>query len=522
MLGDSFQALVGPNIRGDKGQFFTPKSLVRCMIEILAPIEEAKIVDPACGTGGFLSETIAYWNEKNLKHGRLIGIDKDRDLFLLSSSLLTISSPKNALVLNENSLDLKKLRSDKKQFSPFNADYVLTNPPFGANIPIKDQKILKQFDLGYEWKFSKELNRWTKSSTLKTKADPQVIFIELCLMLLKDGGRLGIVLPEGIFGNKSNGYVWDFLRDNGTITGLLDCPRTTFQPSTDIKTNVLFFQKGKNIKDSKAKIAVALNCGHDRRGRNIDSNGNLHKNDFIKISSDWNSNKNNFNLNSNHLDPYYLVPRYVAKDKNKLLESDLREMNAELVSFSELIEEGWLTIKKGHEVGSDSYGTGEIPFVRTSDINNFEISIDPSKSVSKEIYDKYSKDQNLKAGDILMVADGRYRIGRTAILHNHNSKCIVQSHLKIISLNKDKSKMDPYKFLYLLSMQSVQRDIRSLIFIQSTLGSIGGRIREIKIPIPKKINKTFESKVKNFKNALEIRAENLRKLSKLDAQSIEL
>jgi type I restriction enzyme M protein len=100
-----------------------------------------------------------------------------------------------------------------------------------------------------------------------------------------------------------------------------------------------------------------------------------------------------------------------------------------------MISKKWISIRKGHEVGSDAYGTGDIPFIRTSDISNFEISIDPTKSVSEEVYDRYSKEQNLKAGNILMVVDGRYRIGRSAVLHSYNSKCIAQSHLRIISVN---------------------------------------------------------------------------------------
>ena len=522
LLGDAFQALIGPNLRGDKGQFFTPKSVVRCMIEILAPESKSTVVDPACGTGGFLTEVAAYWDKNRSEHGKVIAIDKDKDLFILTSALLKISNPKKARAVNQNSLDISLLKCLPKSSSPFNADYVITNPPFGSKIPVKNQEILTQYELGYVWEFSKEEQYWVKTSTIRTTQDPQTLFIELCVELLSDGGKMGIVLPEGIFGNKTCGYIWDYLRAKGNIIGLIDCPRTTFQPGTDTKTNILFFEKSTKINNEQTKIAVAINCGHDRRGRNITSEGIAHADDFQNIASDWFSKKHEFCFDASITNPYYLVPRYYDEKTNYLLEDDANRLGATVISFGEMIDKGWLSIKKGHEVGSDAYGTGEVPFVRTSDISNFEISIDPTKAVSEEIYKKFSKDQNLKAGNILMVVDGRYRIGRSAILHSYNAKCIAQSHLKIISVNEELSPISSFELLYLLTMKSVQRDIRSLVFIQSTLGSIGSRIKEIKIPVPKKKDKAFKDKVDNFRISLEQRAKLLSSLLELENQNVEL
>ena len=522
ILGDAFQALIGPNLRGDKGQFFTPKSIVRCMIEILAPESESTVVDPACGTGGFLTEVAAYWDKKKYTPGKVIAIDKDKDLFILTSALLKISNPKKAKAINQNSLDIKLLKTLPESSSPFNADYVITNPPFGSKIPIKGETILCQYELGYNWEFSQEEEKWVKANTIRATQDPQTLFIELCVEMLKDGGKMGIVLPEGIFGNKTCGYIWDYLRGKGKIIGLIDCPRTAFQPGTDTKTNILFFEKCNNPKHGLTKIAVAINCGHDRRGRNIASNGLAHADDFQHIANDWFSKKHEFCFDTRITNPYYLVPRYYDEKTNYLLEDDAKSIDATVISFGEMIERGWLSIKKGHEVGSDSYGTGEVPFVRTSDLSNFEISIDPTKAVSEEIYKEFSKDQNLKPGNILMVVDGRYRIGRSAILHSYNAKCIAQSHLKIISVDEKVSPIDSFELLYLLSMKSVQRYIRSLVFIQSTLGSIGSRIKEIKIPVPNKKDTMFKDKVDNFRTSLEQRAMLLSSLLELENQSVEL
>lgn len=521
LLGDAFQALIGPNLRGDKGQFFTPKSIVRCMVSILAPEAGSKVVDPACGTGGFLIETAAYWDENNLEHGHLIGVDKDSDLYVLSSALTQLVSPEKSTVLNANSLDIESLKNNNLYDDLFDADYVLTNPPFGAKIPIKDQNILEQYDLGFNWEYSKEEDKWYKSSTLKGSEDPQTLFIELCVKLLKPNGILGIILPEGIFGNSRSGHILDYLRNHGEIFALIDCPRTSFQPGTDTKTNILFFRKSNEAVNSHVKIAVALNCGHDRRGRSTRADGKPYPDDFLEIANDWYKTDHNFWFSSEVTKKHYLVPRYYDRKTDLLLEADAEKFNAQIVSFEEMIAKGWISIRKGHEVGSEAYGTGEVPFVRTSDISNFEISIDPTKSVANEIYESLKLEQGLKPGSILMVVDGRYRIGRCAILHETNYRCIAQSHLRIINVSED-APFNAFELLYLLSLNSVQRDIRSLVFIQSTLGALGSRIKEVKLPIPKHKSNEFIESVNSFTLSLQERARLLGMLSQFEETMVEL
>lgn len=521
LLGDAFQALIGPNLRGDKGQFFTPRSIVRCMITVLSPKVGAKVVDPACGTAGFLTETASFWDSKRRKKGKLVGIDKDSDLFVFASALAELAAPKDSHILNANSLDIKALSKLDESCSPLNADYVLTNPPFGAKIPIKEPEILSQYDLGHIWEFSKQHDCWFRTGQLSSSQDPQILFIELCVRLLKSNGLLGIVLPEGVFGNTGSGYVLDYLRSQGEIFGLIDCPRTSFQPGTDTKTNILFFKKTAQPSNTHVKIAVALTCGHDRRGRIKKNDGTPYPDDFAAIAEDWTAATHEYWFETTVSNKHYLVPRYYDRKTDLLMERDAKRLNAKIMSFQEMIDHGWITVRKGHEVGSEVYGTGEIPFVRTSDISNFEVSIDPTKSVSEEVFHAVKDEQNLKPGTILMVVDGRYRIGRCAILHEFNYKCIAQSHLRIITVN-DNAPISPFELLYLLSLASVQRDIRSLVFIQSTLGSLGSRIKEIKIPVPEKRNPEFSAIVSSFTEALTERAKLLSVLARYEEMTVEL
>ncbi|HUJ09946.1 MAG TPA: N-6 DNA methylase [Verrucomicrobiae bacterium] len=492
VLGEAFQALIGPRLRGDKGQFFTPKSLVRAMVRIVAPQPNESVLDPACGTGGFLSESLVFQDETVIGDsqvpGRLVGIEKDPDLARLATALLCISTGGRSELLNANSLDPAEVVAAGLS-ADFRFDVVLTNPPFGSRIPIQDKAILRNYELAHSW-ISLSENKWSMTPVLLNAQDPQILFIELCVKMLRPGGRMGIVLPEGVFGNRQEGYVWSWLRQQGHITALLDCPRTTFQPSTDTKTNVLFFEKSPSdrgpdaIQAPKVAIGVALRCGHDRRGRTHMPDGTPHNDDFERLATSFNSNgtRNGLWKRVALEKANYLVPRYYVRDDAfSEAERDIIK-GAELASIGELIDRGVLTVRKGHEVGSHAYGSGDIPFVRTSDVNNLEISTDPTKAVSEEVYEEYRAQQKLTPGDILMVVDGRYRIGTTAILSENNYRCVVQSHFRIISI-RQKDQLTPYELLYALNLPSIRIRIRDLVFVQSTLGTLGARLLELQLPL---------------------------------------
>lgn len=487
ILGEAFQALIGPRLRGDKGQFFTPKSLVRAMVRITRPQPNESILDPACGTGGFLGEAHVYQHEAaddSQVNGRLVGIEKDPDLARLSTALMHIGTGGRCELLNANSLDVNELKT--KGFDEVPAfDVVLTNPPFGTRIPIEDRAILRTFDLAHAW-INRGEGSWSMSPAVLTSQDPQILFIERCVRLLRDGGRMGIVLPEGVFGNKQDGYVWAWLRQQGRITALLDCPRTTFQPSTDTKTNVLFFtkemtrqQKGRG----KVFVGVALRCGHDRRGRTHRPDGTAHDDDFDRLGRTYGTNGSKSLWSSVVIgETNYLVPRYYVRDQ-AFSDSEKQIIEgAALSTIGDLMKLGILALRKGHEVGSHAYGTGDIPFVRTSDVNNLEISTDPTNGISDDVFEEYRTQQALKPGDVLMVVDGRYRIGATAILSENNFRCVVQSHFRIIS-SLQPGKLSPYELLYALNLPSVRIRIRDLVFVQSTLGTLGARLLELEIPI---------------------------------------
>ena len=119
----------------------------------------------------------------------------------------------------------------------------------------------------------KEKNEWIKDK-LKSEAPPQVLFIERCLDLMENRGRMAIVLPDGIFGNNQMGFIRQYLIEKSRLVAIIDVPKETFMPNTPTKTSILVLQKmDKNEipEDYPVFMATAETCGHDRRGNQISS-----------------------------------------------------------------------------------------------------------------------------------------------------------------------------------------------------------------------------------------------------------
>lgn len=297
VIGDAFEVFVSQALKGDEGQFFTPRNVIRMIVEIVDPNENTMIIDPSCGTGGFLIESLRYvwgkidskaeklgWSEKRIDDEKQYiatsnfrGIDKDSFVAKVTKAYMAIIGDGRGGVFCENSLEPPMSWSskckDKIDLGKF--DLVLTNPPFGSKIPIKEERTLKQYEFGHKWKYDKKKNIWENQKTLNNKGNtkgvaPQILFIERCIQLLKVGGKLGIVLPDGIYGNDKLGYIRQYLKDNMKILAIIDVPKETFQPNTSTKTTIMIAEKkAVNEKvpgDHKVFMAICETCGHNRRG----------------------------------------------------------------------------------------------------------------------------------------------------------------------------------------------------------------------------------------------------------------
>jgi len=541
-IGDAFEVFIGPALRGTEGQFFTPRNVVKMAIEMLDPQIGEYIIDPACGSGGFLIVALEYvWNKlereakrkgwskeylagkrKELASKFIAGIDKDSFLAKVTKAYMAIIGDGRGGIFCENSLvppeEWNPKTRQKIELGKF--DVLITNPPFGAKIPVKGERILRQYELGFKWKFNKETKEWERTNKLQDKQPPQILFIERCLQLLKPGGRMGIVLPDGILGNVTDGYIRKFILDKAKILAVVDMPPETFQPSTSTKTSLLFLQKkkeGEKVENYPIFMAVAEKCGHNRRGKPIEED------DFPEIALKYKkyykekikTDRMGFILKLEKIveSDNILAPRYFNPEIKKELLNLEKSGRYILVSFKELLEQGIISIQRGDEIGSKNYGTGDIPFVRTSDISNWEIRVNKETSVDEETYVEYKDKQDLREEDILFVNDGGRMVGEVAILTKYDTKIIIQSHIRRIRITKNNDLINPYLLLYLFKMPIVEKQIISKVFVQATIPTLSNRLEEVILPIPKKQKERIE--ISEFiRKMINIRAEAKNKIQK--------
>jgi type I restriction enzyme M protein len=179
------------------------------------------------------------------------------------------------------------------------------------------------------------------------------------------------------------------------------------------------------------------------------------------------------------------VPNYYDFELITHVKKQENHLDFEFVSLGDLEKKGHLSIRNvPSSTSKQAYGSGEIPFIRTTDIANGEIIYPATHSVSKEVFEEYKDKQGLKEFDILFVKDGTYRIGASALLFENDLNSLIQSHFKIIRVERT-DLINPFLLFYLLQQKIVQRQIDNNIFTQATLSSIGNRIYNIKLPIPR-------------------------------------
>lgn len=525
-VADAFETFIGPSLKGGQGQFFTPRNVVKLLVDMVAPDTEDKIIDPACGSGGFIIEAIrnvwkrvedkgkSYkWPESEIFSEKqkvaiknIRGIDKDTFLSKVAKAYMAIIGDGRGGVFCENSLDnpnqWKNITHEHIQLGSF--DVVITNPPFGKKLKIDDTTILSSFDLGYKWALNKDSVEFEKQQKLHAGQSPQILFIERCLELLKEGGRLGIIAPESMFCNPSHRYIIQYIKSVARIKAIVSLPDELFQPYTHAKTCAVVIEKTPTDHEAGHEIfmGVAKWCGHDSRGLPIPNDDLpciLAKYIEYKEKGKLTYDHLGFVINENQISDNIYLPKYynpeIIKKLNKLKKTH------ELLVFGDLIKQGILKISTGHEVGKLAYGTGRIPFIRTSEIANWEIKLDPKHGLSETIYEDYKEKQDVQEHDILMVRDGTYLVGTCGIIAKQDTKIVYQSHLYKIRSNDPKS-LHPFLLLAVLTSPIVKEQILAKRFTQDIIDTLGGRIQELILPIPKDLNikKDIIKKVRTILN----------------------
>lgn len=514
VVGDAFEVFAESKFVGEKGEFFTPRGVIDIAVKIVRPQPDETVCDPACGSGGFLIATMrTMWADMaaSRKWGKLTeprlrtaqqhmagrcfyGIDKENDLVRIAKAYMAISGDGRSNVVHENALHPAKdfvpeakAKFVNRQGSFRQFDCVLTNPPYGTQTRVLEQDSA-HFDLGHKWRWDGEA--WRKGKP--TDTNPYVLFVERCLAMLKDGGRLAIVLPESAFHAPSMRHLRHYIASSGRVLAVIDLPHNTFRPHCNAKTCLLILRKGAPAQsEDDVLMAEAVQMGHDHQGKPMYRPGTTELwNDFPEITKELDApaakgNRFVFTVKWGDVERAgHLVPRYFAAKR-----TPPPPRGRKWVALGSLVDEGVVQAWDGH--GSPSAaekGEGDIPYIRVSDIVNWELYRNPTSGVSAATYEKFTRNKRqVQAEDVLFVRRGSYRIGTVAMASERDRRVILTRELLTLRVAaKNKRKITPYYLLALLSSQPVQDQIRYLTFIDTTLPNIGDRWRELQLPIHKR------------------------------------
>lgn len=551
VIADAFETFIGYALKWAQWQFFTPRNVVKLMVELVDPIPWEVLIDPACWSWGFLVESLKHKWEMLLKDGIKYGwseialneekiacamndirwIENDEFLSKVAKAYMAILWDGKGGIFCEDSLKRPTDWKDKTRqgVELWKFDVLLANPPFGKDIHVVWEDKLKQYDLAYSWKESEWI--FSKTNNLSKSETPQICFIERSFQLLRKWGRLGIILPETFFHAPNMKYVFDYMKKWNNITWIIDLPHNTFRPYNNAKCIVVIIEKW--IKQqAQINMAVAEEMWHDHQWKPIyrwdDVIGDINKNDIwddiesilkevksgefkrfcFKIDYDLCNQKEVF------------VPRYYWE--NKVLEIENIAINEwfDMVPISQLIDEWIISFFDWHGSPPAEYKwMGDVPYIRVKDIVNWEIYKDPTAKITEDIYlSKKWKKKELQIWDIVYVRRWSYRIWSIAMVSPFDQKVLLTREILVLRIldRENIYGIDEFYLLYLLSHRLTQLQTQNKVLIETTLPNIGDRWKELLLPISKDPNqrKRISSKIQEVMKSKWTAIENIELLKK--------
>lgn len=308
--GVAFEQFLDGFFKGDFGQYFTPREVIQFAVEMLRPTKEDYVLDPACGSGGFLLYAMdyvrhsadslypnhetdpderedyqSYWHKFAAE--RLFGIEINDEISRVAKMNMILHDDGHTNIVGSDALDrFDKLKDQKKKLAPDIFDLILTNPPFGAMV--KETEKGKGFMEGWELlsyigkglnneddieEITNDFKASKKSLKARTSIKTEILFCERVWQFLKPGiGRAAILLPDGILTNSSLQGVRNWLLLRFQILGVISLPQEAFQHSgAAVKASIVFLRK--RYKDEKPDdgepifMALPANIGYDATGR---------------------------------------------------------------------------------------------------------------------------------------------------------------------------------------------------------------------------------------------------------------
>ncbi len=313
--GRAFETFMGSFFRGDFGQYFTPRPIVKFIVDVLPIKRDSYVLDTSCGSGGFLLHALEkvrlqansefpnyktdpdervdwkeYWHDfaENYLYGieineqiartakmNMIIHDDGHTNVISCDGLLKITPQKKPAVETDEDREAREtsnahtiqVKGNNKRFKENHFDFILTNPPFGSSVKQTEKAYLHQYGFG-----QKQVDYLdVKNSNLKDRdsQSTEVLFIEQAYNFLKEGAYLAMVIPDGVLTNSSMQYVRDGIEEMYQIVAVVSMPQTAFSATgAGVKSSVLFLKKytkkqSNNIKVLKVKLQDEVKKEYD-------------------------------------------------------------------------------------------------------------------------------------------------------------------------------------------------------------------------------------------------------------------
>ncbi|MCB1584502.1 MAG: restriction endonuclease subunit M [Xanthomonadales bacterium] len=260
--GKAFETFMGSYFRGDFGQYFTPRTIVKFIVSCLPITNDSKVLDTSCGSGGFLlyaldkvrNQASEYFSENSIEHHRhwhdfaekkLFGIEINEQIARTAKMNMILHDDGHTNVITSDgllSVDTIQQNTENKEFKYETFDFIITNPPFGSSVKQSEKDYLHEYTLGN--KQASWLDTKNTKTTGRNNQSTEVLFIEQCHRFLEQGGYMAIVLPDGVLTNSSLQYVRDNIEDWFRIIAVVSMPQTAFSHTgAGVKSSVLFLRK---------------------------------------------------------------------------------------------------------------------------------------------------------------------------------------------------------------------------------------------------------------------------------------
>jgi len=528
IMGHAYEQYTATYLKKQRGQFFTNRLAVDFMAQLIDPEYTDIILDPAGGSGGFLTGAMRHVRKKILSSpgtdiSKQRQLDKHRTrLFMVEISKRLVKIAKTAMILNGDGHVGMTQGDSLGPYEKFNdnvlrlagrgkPNIILTNPPFAGvgDGRITDPKILDNYRTGIKW--TTRNGQYQPTGERNSEGvPPEMLFFERCLDWIAPGGKIGIVMPKSFLDTQTYFPARQILLSNFKLLAVLNCHKDTFQPHTGVRTCLVFLEKPKDIadieNDYEIYLAISKKIGQDSEGFPIfkrDKDNNLTDeidHDFDEILKDYQEFKQNnlkkseyrFSIKKSEIDDLLRInPQVYLPNLNETIK------NIESIDG----KEGWNVTTIGQIEKGIKIFKG--PRLKTENlvVENPGINIEPYYTPTAVLQEKgesaklfnlaiatKSQISALNAvrvfrGDIVITRSGT--IGRVAIITQRLDNAIVSDDLIRVRI-KDEF-LRHYVYSFLKTKAAFDQMIRNEYgAVQQHLEP--NHIKDILIPIPNELS----------------------------------